>query len=81
MSVFVKLFYLKRMTLEQAMALLGKNVKKIRKLRGFTQEEMRDRGFNYRYYQKIEAGQINATLDTLVKLAKTFKCSLADLLK
>ena len=69
------------MNLEQAMLVLGKNVKRLRKLRKLTQEEMRDYGFNYRYFQKIEAGKVNATIDTLVKLSKTLKRSLADLLR
>lgn len=67
------------MKLEQAMAMLGKNIKKMRMLRGLTQEKMRDLGFNYRYYQKVEAGKINVTLDTLVKIANVLKCSLSDL--
>jgi transcriptional regulator with XRE-family HTH domain len=41
---------------------------------------MRDLGFNYRYFQKIEAGEMNPTLGTLLKLAKVFSCSLSDLL-
>lgn len=60
---------------------LGENVKSLRKKKGVTQEMMRDRGFNYRYFQKIEAGQVNVTLDTLVKLANTFNCHIVDLLK
>lgn len=67
------------MNLDQAMKALGRNVRKLRKLRNLTQEEMRDYGFNYRYFQKIEAGNVNATLDTLVKLCKVLKCSLVDL--
>lgn len=69
------------MNLDHAMKLLGNNVKKLRQQQGITQEEMRDHGFNYRYFQKIESGQVNVTLDTLVKLAKTLKCHLSDLLK
>lgn len=63
------------------MKTLGRNVKRLRKVRNITQEEMRDYGFNYRYFQKIEAGEVNATLDTLARLGRVLKCSLDELLK
>lgn len=69
------------MNLPFAMKRLAKNVRRLRLQKKITQEAMRDMGFNYRYYQKIEAGEVNVTLDTLTKLARTFKCSLSDLLK
>lgn len=59
---------------------LGLNVKSLREKHNFTQDKMMDFGFNYRYFQKIEAGEVNATLDTLVKLAKALKCKISDLL-
>lgn len=73
--------YFMVMNLEQAMKRFGKNVQKIRKSGRMTQEEMRDFGFNYRYFQKIEAGLVNPTLGTLVKLSKALGCPLEDLLK
>ena len=57
------------------------NLKKLRKSKGVTQEQMRDYGFNYRYYQKMEAGQVNIRLDVIVRLVNTFKCSISDLFK
>ena len=69
------------MNLEGAMKKLGRNVKALRKKKGLTQEKMRDLGFNYRYFQKIESGKVNTTLDTLIKLANVLGCSLARLLK
>ncbi|MBI2335711.1 MAG: helix-turn-helix transcriptional regulator [Deltaproteobacteria bacterium] len=69
------------MDLPKAMKALAKNVKSLRISRGLTQEKMRDLGFNYRYFQKIEAGHVNVTLDTLVRLANTLKCNLPDLLR
>lgn len=67
------------MNLNQAMKKLGENVQRYRKLRDLTQEQMRDFGFNYRYFQKIEAGEVNATLDTLVKLAIVLKVKIHQL--
>lgn len=70
------------MTLKQAMKKLGENVKKRRGALHLTQDKMREKfGFNLRYYCKIEAGETNARLDTLVKLSKALNCSLSDLLK
>ncbi len=69
------------MNLEQAMRKFGKNVGKLRQSKGFTQEKMREKGFNYRYFQKMEGGKVNPTLGTLLKLAKVFKCSMSDLLE
>lgn len=59
----------------------GKNVHKLRVKKKLTQEMMRDYGFNYRYFQKIEAGKVNPTLGTMLKLAKALTCSLSDLLE
>lgn len=69
------------MNLERSMKRFGENVRNLRKGRSLTQEEMRGLGFNYRYFQKIEAGQVNPTLGTLLKLAKALKCSMDELLK
>lgn len=69
------------MNLEQGMKRFGENVQKMRNLRKLTQEDMRDLGFNYRYFQKIEAGQVNPTLGTLIKLSKALKCTISELLE
>ncbi len=70
------------MTLKQAMKQLGENVKKRRRELHLTQDSMREKfGFNLRYFCKIEAGEVNATIDTLLKLSKALNCSLSDLLK
>lgn len=74
------MLYFMYMKLEQAMLRFGKNVRKLRLERKLTQEMMRDHSFNYRYFQKIESGKVNPTLDTLLKLAKALDCSLSDLL-
>lgn len=69
------------MNLEQAMKRFGQNVKKLRITKKLTQEDMRYKGFNYRYFQKIESGQVNPTLGTLLRLSNTLKCKLSDLLE
>jgi transcriptional regulator with XRE-family HTH domain len=69
------------MTDERLIRLVAKRVQQLRKARKLTQEDMQDHGFNYRYYQRIEAGEKNLCLKTLNRLAKTFHMSVSDLLK
>ena len=64
---------------ENTLKNLAKRVKELRMERGWTQEEMRDHGFNYRHYQRIESGSTNPTLNTLHRLAKAFKVKISDL--
>ena len=58
---------------------VANNIQRARKKAGFTQEKMQDFGFNYRYYQKIEGGQVNLTLKTLWLIAKALKSSITNL--
>ena len=60
---------------------MSKNIQLLRKSRKLTQEDMRDKGFNYRYFQKIEAGEVNITLDSLVKIARALSCTISDIFK
>lgn len=52
-------------------ARLGRQVRELRVERGLTQEDMMERGFSLRHYQRIEAGR-SITLATLWKLARAF---------
>jgi transcriptional regulator with XRE-family HTH domain len=49
--------------------LIGKRIKWIRKERGLKQEDMEGFGLSYKYYQKIETGKVNVTLNTLENIA------------
>jgi len=60
---------------------LGKRFRQMRLARRWTQEDMQEKGFSYRYYGKIERGAVNPTLETLVKLAEVFEITLADLFR
>jgi len=59
---------------------LAANIKKARKARGLTQEEMATYGINYRHYQKIESGRYSPNLYTLHRLAKIFRVSIREFL-
>ena len=67
------------MTDERVRKLVAKKVKELRSSRGLTQEDMRDFGFAYRHYQRIEAGEKDLRLGTLNRLANVFKIDLRDL--
>ncbi|MHB8420601.1 MAG: helix-turn-helix domain-containing protein [Myxococcales bacterium] len=60
-------------------ARLGQRVRRLRERRGLTQEDMMDRGFSLRHYQRIEAGR-SVTLRTVWKLARAFGLQPRDLL-
>lgn len=50
---------------------LASNVRRLRKDRGLTIQDASDRvGLHWRTWQKIEAGEANATLQTLVRFAE-----------
>ena len=65
---------------EKLLATIARNIKKYRTLRGMTQEQMADHGFNYRFYQKLESGKYSPNLRTLSRISKFFKIRLVDLL-
>jgi transcriptional regulator with XRE-family HTH domain len=57
----------------------GRRVRALRERRGLTQEDMMERGFSLRHYQRIEAGR-SVTLKTLWKLAEAFEVSPREVL-
>lgn len=59
---------------------LGKTVKRLRKDRDLTQEELADRSkMNVSYLAKIENGYVNTTIRYLFKIAKGLKIKVKDL--
>jgi transcriptional regulator with XRE-family HTH domain len=58
---------------------LGLRIKKLRKNRGYTQEDMIGHGFSARHWQQIEAGRA-ITLKTLLRICETFGVKAADLI-
>jgi transcriptional regulator with XRE-family HTH domain len=57
----------------------GKRLRTLRLRAGLTQEDMMERGFSLRHYQRIEAGR-SVTLQTLWKLAASFGVTPRELL-
>ena len=59
---------------------LGRRTRELRQLKKFTQEDMMSHGFERRYYQRIEAGEVNLSLKSLNKLAKALGVQVSEFL-
>lgn len=57
----------------------GRHVRTLRERHGLTQEDMMERGFSLRHYQRIEAGR-SVTLRTVWKLALAFEVNPREVL-
>jgi transcriptional regulator with XRE-family HTH domain len=64
----------------QFFAALGERVKKLRRSKGFTQEDMIGFGFSARHWQQIEAGR-PITVTTLLRICDTFSIRAARLIE
>jgi len=61
---------------------LGKKLKQYRKARGWTQQVLaRKAGFSLPYIGRLEIGEHDPPLSTLVKLAKALKVTVAELVE
>ena len=63
--------------------LFGKNIKRLRKKRGLTQEELAEKsGIDYKYIQKLEGKTPPAVkIDTIKRIASVFKVDPSEMLK
>ena len=67
-------------TLAQAKRTIAKRVRARRLDLGLSQEQFAERAdLDVRHVQKIEAGESNATLETLLKVSRALGMSLRDL--
>ena len=65
---------------EQFFRALGVRVKKLRKKRGYSQEDMLSFGFSTRHWQQVEAGRpITAT--TLLRICEVFELPMSKLVQ
>lgn len=70
------------MTKHPIAAIIGKNVRFLRKLNGFTQTELAElAGIHLRYVQAIEAGGQNPTVGVAQGLKSALDCEWKDLLE
>jgi hypothetical protein len=78
-SVLIRRSQCAQLRWDRLYPLLNRWIPRLREKHGLTQEDMRDYGFAYRYYQRIEAGEKDLRLSTLNRLALAFKLPLRDL--
>ena len=69
------------MTDEELRRKLGQRVQQLREAKGLRQEDMCEFGFDYKYYQRIEYGQKNLTLELLNRLAHAFDIPVGELFR
>ena len=69
------------MTPEHLLQDFGNRLRHLRKARKLRQLDMADFGLNYKYYQRLESGQVNPTLLTMHKLAAAFEVAVYDLFR
>jgi len=63
------------------LAQLGDNIRKIRNLRGYSQEEFAEiAGFSRSYYTEIETGKRNISVLNLIKIAEALKADWSEVL-
>lgn len=63
-------------------AIVGRNIRKFRKARGLTQEQLAEEaGMAMRYLSGVERGEENPTLRFLAKIADALEVPLSDLVK
>ncbi|MBX2868817.1 MAG: helix-turn-helix domain-containing protein [Acidiferrobacterales bacterium] len=59
----------------------GRNLRAIRKSKGFSQERLaHDAGIDRSYVGKVERGEVNITIEKIYILARCLKCSPKDLI-
>ncbi|KIX12643.1 helix-turn-helix domain-containing protein [Dethiosulfatarculus sandiegensis] len=59
--------------------LIGNRLREVKKDRGLRQEDLERFGISYKYYQRIEGGKVNPTLETIEKIAEAFDCKPEEL--
>ena len=65
---------------EEVMAMFGRNVRRMRMDKGFTQEELAEgAGISQVQIARIEAGKINTSISTVVAIAKALVVKEGDL--
>ncbi len=66
---------------EAVLRQLGDRLRDLRRSRQLRQLDMESLGLSYKYYQRLESGQVNPTLMTLQKLADAFEVPVYDLFR
>lgn len=54
------------------------NIRRVRKSKGLTQEDMMALGLERRWFQRIESGGYSVSLPTLDRVARAFKVDISE---
>jgi len=64
----------------EAKTIFGQNVRRLRRARGFSQEELADRvGLHRTYIGSVERGERNISLNNIVAIARSLSVPISDL--
>jgi len=70
----------KRKYMEDIRNGMGKRIKTLRKMKAFTQEELGEKaGLSYKFVGEIERGEVNPSLDSMVRIANALDITVGDL--
>jgi len=59
---------------------LGERIRELRKIAGLTQEELGEKAeLNYKFIGQLERGQVNVSLDSIVRIADALGVKIGDL--
>lgn len=59
---------------------LGERIRELRKSAGITQEELGEKAeLNYKFIGELERGQVNVSLDSIVRIAEALGVKIGDL--
>jgi transcriptional regulator with XRE-family HTH domain len=59
---------------------LARSLRRLRDAKGLTQEQAAEMaGVNWRHWQKLEAGEVNVTLNTLERICRGLKVDVREL--
>jgi transcriptional regulator with XRE-family HTH domain len=62
--------------------IVGQKIRALRKQAGLTQEKLAEKSnLSYKYLGEVERGYVNVSLDSLMRIAKTLKVQLSDLVR
>lgn len=71
-----------KMGIKEIRKTVGKQIRKIRKNKGLTQEKLGERAdLCYKFLGEVERGNSNISLDSLVKISKALEIEIGDLFK
>jgi transcriptional regulator with XRE-family HTH domain len=80
--IYLKENNIANMDIKKERKALGKKIRMVRELRGFSQEELGEKaGLSYKYLGELERGNVNVSFDSLLKISTALEISPGNLFK